>query len=108
MSSKQSVQEPIDAASMLTQEQLSYMAATIADKMLLAHKEILTLDEAAQYTGMTPSALYKLTSTRKIPFSKPNGKNCFFRRTELEDWLMSNPVATTTDLNTRAQAYCMK
>ena len=75
---------------------------------MVCQKEILTLDEAALYIGMTPSALYKLTSLRKIPFSKPNGKNCFFRRTELEAWLMSNPVATSDELSSRAQAYCMK
>lgn len=92
----------------MTQEEINQIALAISKNLTVCKKEILTLDEAAQYTGMTPSALYKLTSTRKIPFSKPNGKNCFFKRTELEAWLMSNPVATTDELNGRAQAYCMK
>lgn len=92
----------------MTQEEISQIALAISKNLMVCQKEILTLDEAAQYTGMTPSALYKLTSTRKIPFSKPNGKNCFFKRTELEAWLMSNPVATTDEINDRAQAYCMK
>lgn len=92
----------------MTQDEISQIAFAISKNLMVCQKEILTLDEAAQYTGMTPSALYKLTSTRKIPFSKPNGKNCFFKRTELEAWLMSNPVATTDELNDRAQAYCMK
>ena len=92
----------------MTQEEINQIALTISKNLMVCQKEILTLDEAAQYTGMTKSALYKLTSTRQIPFSKPNGKNCFFKRTELEAWLMSNPVATTDELNDRAQAYCMK
>lgn len=92
----------------MTQEEISQIALAISKNLMVCQKEILTLDEAAQYTGMTPSALYKLTSTRKIPFSKPNGKNCYFKRAELEAWLMSNPVATTDELNDRAQAYCMK
>lgn len=92
----------------MTQDEISQIALAVSKNLMVCQKEILTLDEAAQYTGMTPSALYKLTSTRKIPFSKPNGKNCFFKRTELEAWLMSNPVATTDELNDRAQAYCMK
>ncbi len=92
----------------MTKEEIDQIALAISKNLMVCQKEILTLDEAAQYTGMTPSALYKLTSTRKIPFSKPNGKNCFFKRTELEAWLMSNPVATTDELNGRAQAYCMK
>lgn len=92
----------------MTQEELDKLAAAIGENVLLAQKEVLTLDEAAQYTGMTKSSLYKLTSKKKIPHYKPNGKNCFFRRTELEDWLTTNPVATEADLNGRAQAYCMR
>ena len=92
----------------MTQDEISQIALAISENLKVYHKEILTVDEAAQYTGLTKSALYKLTSTRKIPFSKPNGKNCFFKRTELEAWLLSNPVATTDELNDRAQAYCMK
>ena len=92
----------------MIQEEINQIALAISKNLMVCQKEILTLDEAAQYTGMTKSALYKLTSTRQIPFSKPNGKNCFFKRTELEAWLMSNPVATTDELNDRAQAYCMK
>lgn len=96
----------------MTKKEIAQIAAAVAEALSkitpLHQKEFLTLEEAARYTGLTKSALYKLTSTRKIPFSKPNGKNCFFKRTELEAWLMSNPVATADELNDRAQAYCMK
>lgn len=92
----------------MTQDEIGQVASAISKNLVICQKEVLTLDEAAQYIGMTTSALYKLTSSRKIPFSKPNGKNCFFRRIELEEWLMSNPVATDIELNSRAQAYVMK
>lgn len=92
----------------MTQAELDKLAKAINSRLALCHKEILTLDEAAEYTGMKKSSLYKLTSSRTIPHYKPTGKNCFFRRTELEDWLTTNPVATTTELNGLAQAYCMK
>ena len=91
----------------MTKELITKIAVEISKNLGLNQKEILTLDEAAMYTGMSPSAIYRLTSERKIPFSKPNGKNCFIRRTDLEAWLMSNPVATDAELNSRAQAYCM-
>lgn len=78
----------------MTKEELKALADTIVDKIWLYHKEVLTLDEAAQYTGMKKSYLYKLTASRAIPHYKPNGKNCFFRRTELVDWLTANPIAT--------------
>ncbi len=92
----------------MTTDEIDQIALAISNNLMVCQKEILSFEEAVLYTGMTPSSLYKLTSTRQIPFSKPGGKNCYFRRADLEEWLMSNPVATTADLNSRALAYCMK
>lgn len=92
----------------MTQDELDKLALAISRNVLLAQKEVLTLEEVVQYTGMKKSYLYKLTASKEIPHYKPNGKNCFFRRTELEDWLTANPVATAADLNAEAQAYCMR
>ncbi len=92
----------------MTQDELDKLALAIGNVVAICHKEVLTLDEAAQYTGLKKNSLYKLTSDKKIPHYKPNGKNCFFKRAELEAWLMSNPVATTDELNDRAQAYCRR
>lgn len=92
----------------MTQEELSQLALAIGQNVLFAQKEVLTLEEVAQYTGLKKSYLYKLTAAKAIPHYKPVGKNCFFRRTELEEWLTTNPVATVADLNGRAQAYCMR
>lgn len=94
--------------SMLSEKQLQHIATTIGINVAICQKEILNLDEAALYTGMKKSYLYKLTSMKMIPHYKPAGKYCFFRRTELEEWLTANPVATVADLNAAAQAYCMK
>lgn len=92
----------------MTQDEINELAEAINSRLALCQKEVLTLDEAAYYTGMKKSYLYKLTASKAIPHYKPNGKNCFFRRTELEDWLTANPVATAADLNAEAQAYCMR
>lgn len=91
----------------MTQDEIDKLASAISGMFAICHKEILTLDEAAQYTGMKKSYLYKLTASKAIPHYKPNGKNCFFRRTELEDWLTTNPVAAVADLKGKAQAYNM-
>ena len=91
----------------MTQDELDKLAAAISDSITICHKEVLTLDETAQYTGMKKSYLYKLTAAKAIPHYKPNGKNCFFKRTELEEWLTTNPVATAADLTDAAQAYSM-
>ena len=58
----------------------------------LAAKRVLTFDDVALLTGMSKSHLYKLTSTHQIPHYKPNGKNIYFDRVEIEDWMKQNRV----------------
>lgn len=60
------------------------------EKLLMGSKEVLTFDEACEYTGISRSYLYKLTALGKIPHSKPNGKLLFFEKKELVDWLIQN------------------
>lgn len=67
-------------------------------KKLTTMKPVLTMDEACEYTGKSKSAMYKLTHERKLPFSKPNGKCIYFRREDLESWMMSNRVATAEEI----------
>lgn len=78
----------------------------ISEKILITSKAVLTASEAAAYLGISLSSLYKMTMRKQIPHSKPGGKMCYFSRTELEAWLMSNRIATADELQDRAQAYC--
>lgn len=75
---------------------------------ILSQKEVLTLEEAVQFTGMSKSYMYKLTSTQKIPYYKPSGKMVYFNRDELQTWLLQNRVSTHDELESKAQAYCMR
>lgn len=92
----------------MTQEQIRQIAEIIAASAMICTKEVLTSDEAAKYMGIKISHLYKLTMRGEIPFSKPNGKMCYFKRTDIENWMMSNPIATASDLADRANEYCVK
>lgn len=60
------------------------------EKLLTAHKEVLTFEETCDYTGISRSYLYKLTCSGTIPHSKPNGKMIFFEKRKLNDWLLQN------------------
>ncbi|BCI64877.1 helix-turn-helix domain-containing protein [Coprobacter secundus] len=71
-------------------------------------KLMLNLDEAAAFIGLSKSYLYKLTSARKIPHSKPLGKLVYFNRVELEEWMQQNKVATMSEIDRRAQNYCIQ
>ncbi len=84
-------------------------ALEMAIKMAgLAQKEVLTFDEAAAYTGLSKSWLYKLTSTKQIPHYKPSGKLCYFDRVELDAWIKQNRVSTSDEIEMQAQAHCLK
>ncbi|KAF5048435.1 Helix-turn-helix domain protein [anaerobic digester metagenome] len=54
-------------------------------------RPILTMREAAMFTGLSKNTLYKLIQADKIKHYRPNGKLVYFRRDELEAWLMKNP-----------------
>lgn len=80
------------------------MARRVAELLAPTQKDVLTAREAADYMGVTLQYLYRLTSARLIPYSKPTGKVLFFRRVELEDWLTANRVPTVEETRTRAAA----
>lgn len=92
----------------MKKEDLENVADLVADKTIFCTKEVLTSSEAAKYMGISRSYLYKLTMRKEIPHYKPMGKVVFFNRVELEKWLLGNRVSTTTEINQKAQAYCVR
>ena len=78
------------------------------EKLLTAHKEVLTFEEACDYTGISRSYLYKLTSSGNIPHSKPNGKMIFFEKKKLNGWLLQNNRKSKTDLENEALRHTLK
>lgn len=92
----------------MSADQLQELAELVAGKTIFCTKEVLTTDEAALYMGIKKSYLYKLTHDAKIPHYKPGGKNLYFKRTELENWLLTNRVSSTEELSQQAMEYCMR
>jgi len=60
------------------------------EKLLVANKEILSLEEACEYTGISRSYKYKLICAGKIPHSKPRRKTIYFDKKQLNSWLLGN------------------
>ena len=67
----------------------------------LATKEILNFNEAALFLDISHSHLYKLTSQRQIPHFCPQGKRLYFKRDELQDWLLRNRQEETESVAVR-------
>lgn len=71
-------------------------------------KDILTIEEAAEFLSVSKSYLYKQTSAQAIPHYKPTGKRCYFKRSELEAWILAGRISTKSEIAQRANAYCLK
>ena len=68
--------------------------------LLLLQKEVFTISEVCSYTGFEKSYIYKLTSIRKIPhYKSPGGKNIFFMRVEINEWLTQNRIKTMDEMD---------
>ena len=65
----------------------------------------MNIEELSNYTGISKSALYKLTASKRFPFSRPNGKMIFVRREDVDNYLLSNPIIPGDDIEAEAINY---
>ena len=75
------------------------------EKLLLTQKNVLNFSEVKLYTNLSESYLYELTSSGGIPCYKPNGKQLYFKKQEIEDWLLSNRKATNIEIDELASSH---
>ena len=71
-------------------------------------KEVLTLQEAAQYMGIARSSLYKMTSNQTIPFYRPNGKLIFFDKDDILTWIRKNRMSSTEEIEEEARLHMQR
>ena len=88
----------------LSLQALSDKLDEIKGLTLLATKQVLKIDEASLLTGYSVGHLYRLTSQKRIPHYK-HGRDLYFRKDELEDWLTANPVKTDAEIDRLATTY---
>ncbi|MCB0745238.1 MAG: helix-turn-helix domain-containing protein [Ignavibacteriae bacterium] len=88
----------------IIQNQLKEIIALLTKQNLL-EKEFFTLEEATLYLGQSKSSLYKLTSRKEIPFYVPGGKMIYFRKEELDAWIIDSKVETVDDLESSIDNY---
>ena len=78
------------------------------ERLLFTNKEVLTFEEACEYTGISRSYLYKLTASNNIPHSKPNGKMIFFEKKKLNEWLLQNSIKSNDEIEAEALTYSFR
>ncbi len=70
----------------------------LLENQKVAQKTILNFNEACSYLDVSLSHLYKLTSSRQIPHFCPQGKKLYFKREELDQWLLRNRQTTNQEI----------
>lgn len=73
---------------------------------LLGAKTALNMNDVCLLTGLSKSHIYKLVCKKEIPYYKSvGGKLTYFRKNEIEDWLLTRRVPTVNEIEQRAINY---
>ncbi|MGC4035713.1 MAG: helix-turn-helix domain-containing protein [Chitinophagaceae bacterium] len=62
--------------------------STKIDELKILQKTVFNFEEVCSYLKISKSHLYKLTSQRVIPHFCPQGKKLYFKREEIDIWLL--------------------
>ncbi len=96
------------------EEQILQHLSQISEKLQkleaqnLQKKQIFNFVEGCQYIGLSESYIYKLTSTNRIPFFRPTGKLIYFKREDLDAWLLRNRQSSVEEIQQLASQVTLK
>jgi len=88
-------------------DKLSEIASRLSEQNLL-QKTVLNFNDTCTYLDVSPSHLYKLTSTKQIPHFCPQGKKLYFKREEMDTWLQRNRQSTVAEIEQQASANLLR
>lgn len=78
--------------------------ARIERLILIQSKEALTVSEVALMLGLSESRVRHLTSEKALPYYK-QGKNTYFKKSEIEDWMLQDRVPTNQEIKALATTH---
>jgi excisionase family DNA binding protein len=96
-----SVNERLARIAMSTNERLSRIERLV----LLSAKEALTVPETALLLGISESRVRHLVCDKALPYYK-QGAKVYFRKSELEDWMLQDRQDTKAETDRKAATYC--
>lgn len=70
--------------------------------------EILSLSEASEFLKLSKSCVYKLTSAKKIPHFVPGGKRIYFKKSDLENWILNSRITPISEFENDTINYLLK
>ena len=91
----------------LMREIIREFAKNSNSKTVNQPQEVMDITKLSEYTGLSKSHIYKLTSSFKIPHYK-NGKRLYFKCEEINDWLTQNRMKTMDEITDEALNFQLK
>lgn len=74
---------------------------------LLQTKNVLTTEEAALYLSISVPTLRELRRNKKIASYQPSRK-VFYKREDLDDWLLNSKQSDESAIQSRVSGYFLK
>lgn len=65
-------------------------------------KEMLSVEGAAKFMGVSKSRVYKMSFNRDLPIYKPTGGRIYFKRDDLVDYLKHNRLMSKKEIEQEA------
>ena len=73
---------------------------------MIAAKTMLNIKEAAFILGMSEEGVRFNVRKHILPCYRPNINRLYFKKSELEDWMMQNRSKSMAEIESEAAAYC--
>lgn len=74
----------------MNKKEIEEIAVAVAAIIKDDNKEILNIEEAEIFLGVSKSWIYRLVSEKKVHYYRPFSSRLYFRRSELEALIFSN------------------
>ncbi len=82
--------------------------AEIKQLALLGSKNVLDIHEAAILLNLSVQSVRSKVRNREFPAYRPNPNRLYFKKEELEAWMLQNRQMSQDEMEHEAARYCLK
>ncbi len=86
---------------------LIYQKVSALEEKPVLQRVYFTFNEACEYMGVKSNVLYRMMREREITYSKPNNKQIFFKKEDMDAYLSRNTVPSFSSLEGLASDYML-
>lgn len=88
-------------------EEIKQQLDRIEQYAMIAAKTMLNIKEASFILGMTEQSIRTKARNNELPCYKPNVNRLYFKKDELEAWMMQNRSKGKAEIESEAAVYCL-